>query len=67
MFRFWLKLKLTLIDLIIMRSLILIAFCAFSTLIAVSTDQRANATVNEQQERVADLICDYNPDRCQTP
>lgn len=47
-----------------MKSTAAILFCCFSLFIAHFVAKPAIATVNEQQERLADIICDVDPKQC---
>jgi hypothetical protein len=42
-------------------------FCLLSTWIGLQTLQSASATINEHQERQAEIICTLNPERCGLP
>jgi len=42
-------------------------FCLFSTWIGFQTLQSASATINEQKERQAEIICTLHPERCDLP
>jgi hypothetical protein len=48
----------------LMRSLLPIAFSIITTLVGLSVHQSARATVDAQQERQADLICQVDPTTC---
>jgi hypothetical protein len=42
-------------------------FCLLSTWIGLQTLQSASATINERQERQAEIICTLYPERCGLP
>ena len=39
-------------------------FCLLSTWVGLQTLQSAYATINEQQERHAEMVCTLNPEQC---
>lgn len=44
-----------------------VLFSLLTTWIGFQTLQSASATINEQQERRAEMICTLHPDRCGKP
>ena len=44
-----------------------VLFSLLSTWIGLQTLQSASATINERQERQAEIICTLHPERCGLP